>query len=107
MRFKAILFTVIILTINSFEISAQKYGESDRIRVAIVKNPFGASESIIEEGLIQRLEAVNCNVEKNETFDLNAEENTYKKIDIKSWLKQIKFNWKEIKQAVKGIGIKK
>ncbi len=58
--------------------SGQEYREEEKVKVAIAKNPFGASESIIEEGLIERLEALGCDIAKNEAFSLTKEEQIYR-----------------------------
>ncbi len=56
----------------------QEYRGGGEVKIAIAKNPFGASESIIEQGLIQRLEAQGGIVIKNETFSLTEEEEAYR-----------------------------
>ena len=57
---------------------AQEYRNGDRIKIAIVRNPFGASESIIQEGLIGKLEALGSDIVKNEAFVLTREEEAYR-----------------------------
>ena len=56
----------------------QEYRDVDQVKVAIAKNPFGASESIIEEGLLEQLQQLGCEITKNETFVLTPEEEEYK-----------------------------
>lgn len=67
----------ILLIIQSF-VPAQAYKTGDIVKVVVVKNPFGASSSIIEEGLIGKLEGLGCEIVKNEAFSLTAEENSYR-----------------------------
>jgi len=67
-----------VLVILPVPTKAQEYREEEQLKVAIAKNPFGASESIIEEGLIERLEALGCDIAKNETFSLTKEEQIYR-----------------------------
>ena len=57
---------------------AQEYRESEKIKVAITRNPFGASESIIQGDLIGRLSGLECDIVKNATFVLTPEENLYR-----------------------------
>jgi hypothetical protein len=57
--------------------SAQQYLESGRAKVAIVRNPFMASESILAEGLVDSISAMGATVDLNQTFDLTEEEGAY------------------------------
>ncbi len=57
--------------------SAQQYLESGRAKVAIVRNPFMASESILAEGLVDSVTAEGATVGLNQTFDLSEEERAY------------------------------
>jgi arginase len=57
--------------------SAQQYLESGRAKVAIVRNPFMASESILAEGLVDSISAMGATVGLNQTFDLTEEEGAY------------------------------
>jgi arginase len=56
---------------------AQEYRSGEGVRVAIVRNPFMASESILAEGLIDSLAASGATVGLNQTFDLTTEEQAY------------------------------
>lgn len=57
---------------------AQEYRDPGKVKIAIIKNPFGASESIIEEGLVNNLKVLGCEIVKNETFNLTREEEEYR-----------------------------
>ncbi len=59
-------------------IQAQEYLESGRVNVAIVRNPFMASESILAEGLIDSITALDATVALNQTFDLTERESAYR-----------------------------
>jgi len=59
-------------------IQAQEYLEGDKVKVAIVRNPFMASESILAEGLIDSITALDATVGKNQTFDLTEMEGAYR-----------------------------
>ena len=65
-----------LLTMPHF-IQAQEYLEGGRVSVAIVKNPFMASESILAEGLIDSLTALDATIALNQTFELTEEERAY------------------------------
>lgn len=56
---------------------AQEYLESGKAQVAIVRNPFMASESILAEGLVDSISAEGATVALNQTFDLTTEEDAY------------------------------
>jgi arginase len=56
---------------------AQEYLTGGEVNVAIVRNPFMASESILAEGLVDSLTALGANIGLNQTFDLTAEEEAY------------------------------
>jgi arginase len=58
-------------------LSAQEYLESGRANVAIVRNPFMASESILAEGLIDSITALGATIGMNQTFDLTEMERAY------------------------------
>jgi len=58
--------------------SAQEYRETGKVRISLIKNPFGASESIVEEGLIGSLENMGCEIVINEVFTLSVEEQEYR-----------------------------
>ena len=58
--------------------SAQQYVESGTANVAIVRNPFMASESILAEGLIDSITASGATVGLNQTFDLTEAEREYR-----------------------------
>jgi arginase len=56
---------------------AQQYRSGENVDVAIVRNPFMASESILGEGLVDSLTALGATIKKNETFDLTEMEKAY------------------------------
>jgi len=56
----------------------QEYRNSGEIKVAIIKNPFGASESIMQEGLVDSLKKMGCDISINSAFSLTAEEEKYR-----------------------------
>jgi len=56
---------------------AQEYLEGGRVDVAIVRNPFMASESILAEGLIDSLTALDATIGLNQSFDLTEKERAY------------------------------
>ncbi len=56
---------------------AQEYLEDGKVKVAIVRNPFMASESILAEGLVDSLTALDATIGLNQTFDLTEEERAY------------------------------
>jgi len=58
--------------------SGQQYREGEKVKVAIARNPFGASESIVAEGLIERLESLGCDIAKNDAFSLTEEEEIFR-----------------------------
>ncbi len=58
-------------------IQAQEYLEGGRIKVAIVRNPFMASESILAEGLIDSITALDATIGPNQTFELTENESAY------------------------------
>lgn len=57
--------------------AAQQYMESGGVNVAIVRNPFMASESILAEGLIDSLTVLDATIGLNQTFDLTEQERAY------------------------------
>jgi len=59
-------------------IRAQEYLESGVVEVAIVRNPFLASESILAEGLIDSITALGAMIALNETFALTEMELPYR-----------------------------
>jgi len=56
---------------------AQEYLTEGGVKIAIVRNPFMASESILAEGLVDSLTVLDATVELNQTFDLTDEEQAY------------------------------
>lgn len=58
-------------------VQAQEYLEGGRVDVAIVRNPFMASESILAEGLIDSIRALDAIIALNQTFDLTEMERAY------------------------------
>jgi arginase family enzyme len=65
----------ILLPIMTF---AQEYIKTENTKVAIVKNPFGAANSIMEEGLPNSLLQLGCEIAKDETFTLSPEEQEFR-----------------------------
>ena len=59
-------------------IEAQEYLEGGVVDVAIVRNPFMASESILAEGLIDSLTALGAKIGLNQTFDITEMERAYR-----------------------------
>jgi arginase len=72
----SLILPCILLALPPF-VQAQEYLETGRVNVAIVRNPFMASESILAEGLVDSLIVSGAVVGKNETFDLTQEERAY------------------------------
>ena len=58
-------------------VQAQEYLEGGRVKVAVVRNPFMASESILAEGLLDSIAALDGTIGLNQTFDLTEEESAY------------------------------
>jgi len=56
---------------------AQQYLTGETVDVAIVRNPFLASESILAEGLVDSLTVLGATIGKNETFNLSEMEREY------------------------------
>ncbi|MCP4711532.1 MAG: arginase family protein [Planctomycetes bacterium] len=75
---KYIVLLIIVLAVLPIIAMAQQYKQSEKIQVAIVKNPFGAAPSIIEEGLPQGLQKLGCEIVKDETFSFTPEEQQYR-----------------------------
>ena len=69
------LLTMMLLPTLGF---TQEYREGEKIKVAITKNPFGAAESIMAEGLIEHLINLGCEISRNEIFSLTQEEQKYR-----------------------------
>jgi len=67
----------VFLLVLSQNIIAQEYRESSEIKVAVIKNPFGAAESIVKEGLINNLHNLGCEIVRENSFELSADENEY------------------------------
>ena len=78
MQKKPMFILTLLVLIFPVLCSGQEYRDGDRVKVAIARNPFGASESIIAEGLIERLESFGCDIVKNEVFSLNENEEIYR-----------------------------
>lgn len=76
MRKKVWLLAALITVVPAVT-HAQQYRESGKVGVAVIRNPFGASESILEEGLIERLVELGCEIGVNEAFTLTREEQAY------------------------------
>ncbi len=67
----------LVLTLPQVSL-AQQYLESGRANVAIVRNPFMASESILAEGLVDSITALGATIGLNQTFDLTEAETEYR-----------------------------
>ena len=76
MKMTSWILVCLLLTLPQV-IQAQEYLESGRVNVAIVRNPFMASESILAEGLIDSITALDATVALNQTFDLTERESAY------------------------------
>ena len=76
MKTIAWILVCLLLTLPQV-IQAQEYLEGGRVKVAIVRNPFMASESILAEGLIDSIKALDATIALNQTFDLTETERTY------------------------------
>ena len=59
-------------------IQAQEYVEGGAVDVAIVRNPFMASESILAEGLIDSITGLGAEIGLNQTFELSEIERAYR-----------------------------
>ncbi len=70
-------FLVFLLVTQPSMVQAQEYLESGNANVAIVRNPFMASESILAEGLVDSITALGATIGRNETFDLSEMERAY------------------------------
>ncbi len=57
---------------------AQEYLNGGTVKVAIVRNPFMASESILAEGLVDSITALGATIGKNQTFELTEMEEAYR-----------------------------
>ena len=75
---KASWFLLCMLVTLPQAIQAQEYLEGGTVNVAIVRNPFMASESILAEGLIDSLTALDATIGLNQTFALTEEERAYR-----------------------------
>jgi arginase len=77
MKNKSIPLTLLVVVLSATGWS-QEYREGDGVKVAISRNPFGAAESIMAEGLAEKLEALGSEIQINETFTLTKDEKTYR-----------------------------
>ena len=77
MKKKNLFFIGLCLTLP-YILWGQEYRNSGDIKVAIIKNPFGASESIMDEGLVDSLEKLGCDISLNTAFSLTEEEKKYR-----------------------------
>ncbi len=75
---KASWFLLCMLVTLPQAVQAQEYLEGGRVNVAIVRNPFMASESILAEGLVDSLTALDATIGLNQTFALTEEERAYR-----------------------------
>lgn len=71
------ILVCLLLTMPQF-VQAQEYLDGGRVNVAIVRNPFMASESILAEGLIDSLTALDATIALNQTFELTEREGAYR-----------------------------
>jgi len=69
---------IIIIFIMPYMALAQNHMKNGKVQVAIVRNPNGASQSILDQGLINKIQSAGGEVIKNETFALSSEESVYK-----------------------------
>jgi arginase len=76
MRKVSCVLACLLLTLPQ-GVRAQEYLETGRVNVAIVRNPFMASESILAEGLIDSLTVLDATIGLNQTFDLTGEERAH------------------------------
>lgn len=67
-----------LLLSTTLSVSAQEYRETGKIKVAITKNPYGAANSIMAEGLPEKLKSLGCEISRDEIFALTEEEDTYR-----------------------------
>jgi arginase len=74
---KTSLTLVCLLLTLPQALQAQGYLEGGKVKVAIVRNPFMASESILAEGLIDSLTALDATIGLNQTFALSEKESAY------------------------------
>lgn len=58
-------------------VRAQQYWDSERVKVAVVRNPFMASESILAEGLLDSMRTLGGEIALNRTFTLTEMEREY------------------------------
>lgn len=77
MRKNIFLLTITLISLAA-AVSAQEYRKTEKIKVAITKNPFGAADSIMAEGLAKHLIELGCEISRDKTFVLTPEENTYR-----------------------------
>ena len=70
------IWVCLLLALPQFS-EGQQYLNAGEVDVAIVRNPFMASESILAEGLVDSLTALGATIGKNETFSLTEEEEAY------------------------------
>ena len=74
---KASGFLVCALLVLPQTVLAQQYREDGGVAVAIVRNPFMASGSILAEGLVDSITAVGGRVAQNQAFELTESESAY------------------------------
>ena len=74
---KTCLILVTVLATLPEAVRTQEYLETGSVNVAIVRNPYMASESILAEGLVDSLTALGATIGSNQTFDLTQEERAY------------------------------
>lgn len=73
-KYKLLIF--IFLLVPALAIS-QEYLIGNKVKVAIVRNPNGASESILDQGLLETLEKAGGDILSNESFKLTDKESEY------------------------------
>ncbi|MFC1556793.1 arginase family protein [candidate division KSB1 bacterium] len=74
---RVLLVTAILCMFFPISVFAQSYRETGEVKIVIVKNPFGAAESIMAEGLADNLKNIGCEIYKDETFALTQKEQEY------------------------------
>jgi len=74
---KTTCFCLLILVIFPTLALNQEYRVGEKVKVAITKNPFGAAESIMAEGLIEHLMKLGCEIALEKTFSLTQKEQEY------------------------------
>jgi len=74
---KLVYIFVIIFLLPNIAFS-QRHIKNGKVQIAMIRNPQGASQSILDEGLLETLKAAGGEIVKNETFNLNSDEKNYR-----------------------------